>query len=152
MIFILVFLTAVFQSLCVVIISASSNIHSWTEDHKTCITHPSSLKSCFEMPYIKYVHHELYSFGTHPVDSWKYKMLKAIDNLYIDLKVARVPSLICIAKSCNGSTKDNSKYLYPISFGIPQRFVTDSVPYKVISNFMISNFFAVINITKEAEV
>jgi hypothetical protein len=131
---IIFFLTAVFQTLYV----ASSNFHTWTEDHKTCITRPSSLKSCFEMPYIKYVHHELHSLGTNLVDSWKYEMLKAIDNLYVDLKIARVPSLICIAESCNRSTKDNSKYLYPISFGIPRRFVTDSVPYKVISYFFKS--------------
>lgn len=124
-----------FQILCIVnIIVAHSETLTWTEDHDSCkMDRTSSLKSCFEMPYIQYVRQELLSLGTTSasVKSWKYEMLHAINNLYIDLKIARLPSLICITKCNKGFTNDNSKYIYPISFGIPERFIVDSVPYKV---------------------
>lgn len=127
----MLYIVAAIQVLCI-FNSAYSESISWTEDHKTCQANlPSSIKSCFEMPYIQYVQHELHFLESKRVKSWKYEILQAINDLYVDLRSARVPSLICITKCNNGSTKVNSKSIHPISFGIPERFITDSVPYKV---------------------
>lgn len=122
---------------CFLFLSADSEFQSWTEEHNTCTVNlPSSLKSCSEMPYIKFVRHELSILEFNPEKNWRFKMLKAINNLYIDLNIARVPSVTCITQCNNGSTENNSRYVYPISFSIPERFITDTVPYKVILIFL----------------